>query len=64
MALGTLLLLHLDQVGCHAEGLVANLILVVFPNTVERGVWRGVRVKVLSQDKESLGLLASSTPGW
>lgn len=40
LALSTLLLLHLDQVGCHAEGLVANLILVVFPNTVERGVWR------------------------
>lgn len=40
LALGTLLLLHLDQVGRHAEGLVANLILVVLPNAVERGVRR------------------------
>lgn len=34
LALGTRLLLHLGQVGRHAEGVVADLVLVVLPDTV------------------------------
>lgn len=35
---------HLDQVRRHAERVVANLVLVVFPNTAEEGLVRGLRL--------------------